>query len=97
MLSFLTPYACMSLATCLLRLSQRHALAESLLSGLAWRGIDTLMRTREQTQAQVNRIASVQTTLAQWRSDLDALQPVMDATSQILGGRMLKFGVQLDF
>lgn len=48
----------------------------AVLSGLAWRGIDTLVRTREQTQAQTERIATVQTALAQWRADLDAAQPL---------------------
>ena len=64
----------------------------AVLSGLAWRGIDTLMRTREQTQAQVNRIASVQTTLAQWRSDLDALQPVpgLSASGLDWNGQVLR-------
>ena len=48
----------------------------AVLSGLGWRGIDGLIRTRDVTQAQVHRVATVQTALAQWRADLDALHPV---------------------
>ena len=46
----------------------------AVLAGLSWRGIDGLMRTREVTQARVNQVAVVQTVLAQWQADLDALQ-----------------------
>jgi general secretion pathway protein J len=48
----------------------------AVLAGLSWRGVDTLMRTRERTQMQINRVATVQTTLDQWRADLDTLQGV---------------------
>ena len=46
----------------------------AVLSGLSWRGIDGLMRTRDVTQTRVNQVAEVQTVLAQWQADLDALQ-----------------------
>lgn len=46
----------------------------AVLAGLSWRGIDGLMRTRDVTQARVNQVAVVQTVLAQWQADLDALQ-----------------------
>jgi len=46
----------------------------AVLAGLSWRGIDGLMRTREVTQTRVNQVAVVQTVLAQWQADLDALQ-----------------------
>jgi len=48
------------------------------LSVLSWRGLDSLMRTREQTQLQVNRVAALQVGLAQWRADLDAIQTVKE-------------------
>lgn len=46
----------------------------AVLAGLSWRGIDGLMRTRNVTQTRVNQVAVVQTVLAQWQADLDALQ-----------------------
>ena len=48
------------------------------VSAVSWRGLDSLMRTREHTQAQVNRVAAVQVGLAQWRADLEAIQTVKD-------------------
>ena len=48
----------------------------AVLSLLSWRGLDVLWRTREHTQAQVVRVAALHTVLAQWQSDLDALQGV---------------------
>lgn len=46
----------------------------AVLAGLSWRGIDGLMRTRDVTQTRVHQVAVVQTVLAQWQADLDALQ-----------------------
>ena len=48
----------------------------AVLSGLSWRGLDGLMRTRDVTQQRVAQTAMVQTVLAQWHADLDAMQPV---------------------
>ena len=48
----------------------------AVLAGLSWRGLDSLMRSRDITQAQVDRTAVLQTVLAQWQTDLNAIQPV---------------------
>jgi general secretion pathway protein J len=48
----------------------------AIMAGMSWRGLDGLMRTRNVTQSQVDQIAVVQTVLAQWHADLDAMQPV---------------------
>ena len=48
----------------------------AVLAGLSWRGLDSLMRSRDITQAQVDKTAVLQTVLAQWQSDLNAVQPV---------------------
>ncbi len=48
----------------------------AVLAGLSWRGLDSLMRSRDITQAQVNKIAVLQTVLAQWQADLNAVQPL---------------------
>ena len=48
----------------------------AVLAGLSWRGLDNLMRSRDITQAQVNKTAVLQTVLAQWQADLNAVQPI---------------------
>jgi len=48
----------------------------AIMAGMSWRGLDGLMRTRNATQTHVDQIAVVQTVLAQWQADLDAMQPV---------------------
>jgi general secretion pathway protein J len=46
------------------------------LAGLSWRGLDSLMRSRDITHAQVDKTAVLQTVLAQWQADLNAVQPL---------------------
>jgi len=48
----------------------------AVLAGLSWRGLDSLMRSRDVTQAQVDKTAALQTVLAQWQADLNAVQPI---------------------
>ena len=63
----------------------------AVLSGLSWRGIDGLMRTRDVTQTRVNQVAEVQTVLAQWQADLDALQTSSVSVSGLQwDGRVLR-------
>ena len=52
----------------------------AVLAGLSWRGLDSLMRSRDITQAQVQKIAVLQTVLSQWQADLQAVQPVPGIT-----------------
>jgi general secretion pathway protein J len=52
----------------------------SVLAGLSWRGLDSLMRSRDITQTQVDKTAVLQTVLAQWQADLNAVQPVAGIT-----------------
>ena len=52
----------------------------AVLAGLSWRGLDSLMRSRDITQAQVDKTAVLQTILAQWQADLNAVQPVPNLT-----------------
>ena len=46
----------------------------AVMAGMAWRGIDALMRSREIAQARLAQTARLQTVLAQWEVDLRALQ-----------------------
>jgi general secretion pathway protein J len=48
----------------------------TVVAGLSWRGLDQLMRTRHITQAKVDQTAVLQTVLAQWQTDLNAVRPV---------------------
>ena len=52
----------------------------AVLAGLSWRGLDGLMRSRDITQVQVDKTAVLQTVLAQWQADLNAVQPVPSIT-----------------
>ncbi len=52
----------------------------AVLAGLSWRGLDSLMRSRDITQAQVDKTTVLQTLLAQWQADLHAVQPVPSLT-----------------
>lgn len=47
----------------------------ALVALLSWRGLDAMVHARNHTQARSDRIAVLQTVLAQWRTDLDALAP----------------------
>lgn len=44
------------------------------MAGMAWRGIDALMRSREIAQVRLAQTARLQTVLAQWEVDLRAVQ-----------------------
>ena len=48
----------------------------AILSLLGWRGLDALMHTQEVTQKHTQYTANVQTSLAQWRADLNAMQSI---------------------
>ena len=46
----------------------------AVMAGMAWRGIDAVVRSRESSQAKLEQIARLQTVLAQWEQDLRMLQ-----------------------
>jgi len=48
----------------------------AFLSLLGWRGLDTMLRSKDTTQQYSQYISRVQTSLAQWRWDLNAMQVV---------------------
>ena len=64
----------------------------AVLAGLSWRGLDSLMRSRDITQAQVNQTAVLQTVLAQWQADLNAIQaaPNIADAGVLWDGRTLR-------
>jgi general secretion pathway protein J len=64
----------------------------AVLAGLSWRGLDSLMRSRDITQTRVEKTAVLQTVLSQWQSDLNAVQPVTGITDAgvLWDGRTLR-------
>jgi general secretion pathway protein J len=46
----------------------------AIMSGMAWRGLDAMLTSRDVTQASIDRSTLLQTALAQWETDLDQLQ-----------------------
>ena len=63
--------------------------AMALLAIMSWRGLDGMMRTQESTRIQGEQQAVLQTVLAQWNADLNALMPlegqqVLDWDGQVL-------------
>jgi len=64
----------------------------AVLAGLSWRGLDSLMRSRDITQAQVEKTAILQTVLMQWQADLNAIQPVPNIADAgvVWNGRTLR-------
>lgn len=64
--------------------------ALSLLAMLSWRGIDGMVRAREQTRARADDVQALQVGLAQWTADLDALATVPQASSVDWNGRVFR-------
>ena len=50
----------------------------AVLAGLGWRGLDGMLRSREATQASLERTTRLNTIITQWEQDL---QSVFDSTS----------------
>jgi len=46
----------------------------ALLSLMGWRGLDSMLRTREVTQTRSNAVSLVQVSMSQWQADLNAVQ-----------------------
>ena len=65
----------------------------ALLAVLSWRGLDTMMRTRDNTQARIDAVAAAQIALSQWRADLNAmhiLPGVLGGSSMSWDGRVMR-------
>jgi general secretion pathway protein J len=46
----------------------------AVIAGMAWQGVDAMLRSRDVAAAQLDRQLRLQTTIAQWEADLEALQ-----------------------
>jgi general secretion pathway protein J len=64
--------------------------ALALLASLSWRGLDGMMRAREQTEARADEVLTLQTGLAQWGADLDAIVEYAPLSALDWNGRVLR-------
>lgn len=62
----------------------------AVLAGLSWQGVDSLLRTRESTQAALDRTARLGTVLTQWEQDFAALHESVAAPALQFDGRTLR-------
>lgn len=64
--------------------------AMALLAALSWRGLDGMMRSRQVTETYADEVMTLQTGLAQWNSDLDAIAEFPGITALDWNGRVLR-------
>ena len=64
--------------------------AMSVLAGMAWQGVDGMLRAREATQAAVDRTLRLHTVLTQWAQDLAALHESPLVPALQFDGRTLR-------
>jgi len=64
--------------------------ALALLAMLSWRGLDGMIRTRQLTEARADQVLALQTGLAQWQADLDAIAAFPPAAPLEWNGRVLR-------
>lgn len=64
--------------------------ALSLLAMMGWRGLDAMVRTQEQTSARTSQWLVLQTALAQWGTDLDAMLSLPYTTPLDWDGQVLR-------
>jgi general secretion pathway protein J len=64
--------------------------ALALMAGLSWRGLDGMMRARQMTEARADEVLTLQTGLAQWDADLDAIASFAPTPALQWNGRVLR-------
>ncbi len=62
----------------------------ALLAILSWRGIDGMVRTQQQTEGRADAVLALQTGLAQWNADLDAIMQLPQLNAIEWNGRVLR-------
>jgi general secretion pathway protein J len=62
----------------------------ALLAALSWRGLDGMMKARQQTEAHADQVLALQTGLAQWTADLDAIATFPPTPGLQWNGRVLR-------
>jgi general secretion pathway protein J len=64
--------------------------ALAILAVLSWRGIDGMVRSREITETRADEILTLQTGLAQWTADLEAIEEFPPSPALEWNGRALR-------
>jgi general secretion pathway protein J len=64
--------------------------ALAILATLSWRGLDGMIRARAITEAHADEILTLQTGLAQWAADLEAIEVFAPASALEWNGRVLR-------
>lgn len=62
----------------------------ALLAALSWRGLDGMTKARQQTEAHSDEVLALQTGLAQWTADLDAITTFPPTPGLQWNGRVLR-------
>lgn len=62
----------------------------SLLALMSWRGIDGMARAQEISRERADAVATMQTALSQWQSDLDHMLPAYNNTAIDYDGRVVR-------
>ncbi|AVO48685.1 general secretion pathway protein GspJ [Melaminivora suipulveris] len=62
----------------------------ALLALVSWRGIDGMVRSQELTRQRADELLTLQTVLAQWSADLDALQAIEHTEPIAWDGQVLR-------
>jgi len=64
--------------------------ALALMAALSWRGLDGMARARQQVEARADEVLTLQTGLAQWDADLDAVTEFPPTPALEWNGRVLR-------
>ncbi|MDB5897847.1 MAG: gspJ, partial [Ramlibacter sp.] len=64
--------------------------ALAVMAGLSWRGLDGMMRARQQVEARADDVLTLQAGLGQWAADLDAIVEYAPAPALQWNGRVLR-------
>jgi general secretion pathway protein J len=62
----------------------------ALMAGLSWRGLDGMARTQSQLSQRADQVMALQSGLAQWTADLDALVQLPGTSALDWDGRALR-------
>ncbi len=62
----------------------------ALMTLLSWRGIDGMMRTKDQLSARSDQVLTLQTALTQWTVDLDNLAETRTVSAADYDGSVLR-------
>lgn len=62
----------------------------ALIAAMGWQGIDGIMRTRDASRERLEATLRLNTALAQWQADLDAVQPTPAVPGLAFDGRTLR-------